>query len=55
MGVAIFTLVTHYSWVQAPGNDLSETGWNGVDWIHLSPGKDRWRAVVNTVMNFRVP
>jgi hypothetical protein len=26
----------------------------GVDWIHLVQDKDKWRAVVNTVMNLRV-
>jgi hypothetical protein len=27
----------------------------GVDWIDLAQDKDRWRALVNTVMNLRVP
>jgi hypothetical protein len=35
--------------------DLRETGWEGVDWIHLAQDMDQWRAVVNTVMNSRVP
>jgi hypothetical protein len=26
----------------------------GVEWIHLAEGRDRWRAVVNAVMNLRV-
>jgi hypothetical protein len=34
--------------------DLREIGWRSVDWIHLAQDRDRWRAVVNTVMNLRV-
>jgi len=34
---------------------LTEIGWEGVNWIHLAQGRDQWLAVVNTVMNFRVP
>jgi hypothetical protein len=32
--------------------DLGEIGWG--DWIHLAQDRDRWRAVVNAVMNLRV-
>jgi len=35
--------------------DLREIGWEVVDWIHVAQDRDRWRALVNTVMNFRVP
>jgi hypothetical protein len=35
--------------------DLWEIGFWDVDWIHLAQDRDRWRAVVNTVMNLRVP
>jgi hypothetical protein len=35
--------------------DLREIGFGDVDWIHLAQDRDRWRAVVNTVMNLRVP
>jgi hypothetical protein len=34
--------------------DLSDVGWGVVDWIVLIQNRDRWRAVVNTVMNLRV-
>jgi hypothetical protein len=35
--------------------DLREIGWDGMDWIDLARDRDQWRAVVNTVMNLRVP
>jgi hypothetical protein len=34
--------------------DLREIGWVSVDWIQLAQDRDRWRALVNTVMNLRV-
>jgi hypothetical protein len=35
--------------------DLREIGWSGMDWIDLAQDRDKWRALVNTVMNLRVP
>jgi hypothetical protein len=35
--------------------DLREIGWDGVDWVDLAQVRDQWRALVNTVMNLRVP
>jgi hypothetical protein len=35
--------------------DLRETGWDGMDWIDLAQDRDQWTALVNTVMNLRVP
>jgi hypothetical protein len=32
--------------------DFMEREWGGVDWIHLAQDRDKWRALVNTVMNF---
>jgi hypothetical protein len=34
---------------------LREIGWDGMDWIELAQDKDQWRALVNTVINLRVP
>jgi hypothetical protein len=35
--------------------DLQEIGFGNVDWIHWDQDGDRWRALVNMVMNLRVP
>jgi hypothetical protein len=42
-------------WVDNIMMDLLEIGWGGVDWIGLAQDRDKWRALVNTVMNLRVP
>jgi hypothetical protein len=35
--------------------DLREIGFGDVDWIHWAQDRARWRALVNTVINIRVP
>jgi hypothetical protein len=41
-------------WEDGIRMDLREIGWGSVDLIQLAQNRDRWRAVVNTVMNLRV-
>jgi hypothetical protein len=42
-------------WVDNIKMDLREIGWDGVDWIDLAQDRDQSRALVNTVINLRVP
>jgi hypothetical protein len=42
-------------WVDNIEMDLREIGWEGLDWIDLAQDRGQWRALVNTVMNLRVP
>jgi hypothetical protein len=42
-------------WVDIIKMDLREIGWDGMAWIKLAQDRDQWKALVNTVMNFRVP
>jgi hypothetical protein len=42
-------------WVDNMEMDLVDKGWCGVDWIGLAQDTERWRALMNAVMNIRVP
>jgi hypothetical protein len=42
-------------WVDNIKMDLVEVGWGDMDWIGLAQDRDKLRALVNAVMNLRVP
>jgi len=42
-------------WEDNINMDHQEVGCEGMDWIDLGQDRDRWRALVNAVMNLRVP
>jgi hypothetical protein len=42
-------------WVDNIKMDLREIKWDGIDWIDLAQDRDQWRALLNTVINIRVP
>jgi hypothetical protein len=42
-------------WVDNIKMDLREIGCDVMDWINLAQNRDQWRALVNAVMNLRVP
>jgi hypothetical protein len=42
-------------WVDNIKMDLREIEWDGKDWIDLAQDRDHWRALLNTLMNLRVP
>jgi hypothetical protein len=42
-------------WVVNIKMELKEIGWCGMDWMDLAQDRDQWRAIVNTVMNLRIP
>jgi hypothetical protein len=42
-------------WVDNIRMDLGEVAWGDVDWIGLAKDRNRWRALVNSVLNLRVP
>ena len=44
-----------YRWKDNIKMDLREVGWWDMDWINLGEDRDKWWALVNMVMNLRVP
>jgi hypothetical protein len=42
-------------WMDSIKLDLKEIGWDGMDLIDLAQDRDQWKALVDTVMNLRVP
>jgi hypothetical protein len=42
-------------WVDNITMDLREIGWGGMDWIDPAQDRNQWRALVNTIINLRVP
>jgi hypothetical protein len=42
-------------WVDNIMMDLGEVGWGDVDWIGLAQDRNRWRALVNSVLNLPAP
>jgi hypothetical protein len=42
-------------WVDNIRMDLGDVGWGDVDWIGLAKDRNRWGAVVNSVLNLRIP
>jgi hypothetical protein len=51
-GIGILGRPRH-RWVNNIKMYLGEIGWCDMDWIDLAQDRDKWRAIVNTVMNLR--
>jgi hypothetical protein len=47
--------IPRHRWEDNIRMDAREIGWKVVDWIHLAQDRNQWQALVNTVVNLRVP
>jgi hypothetical protein len=47
--------IARRKWIDNIKMDLGEVGWGYVDWNGLVKDRNRWRALVNSVLNLRVP
>jgi hypothetical protein len=47
--------ISRRSWTDNIKMNLRETSWDDMDWTDLAEDKERWRALVNTVMNIWIP
>jgi hypothetical protein len=43
------------SWVDNIKMDLRKIEWDGMDWIDLAQDRNQWTALVNAIINLRVP
>ena len=44
-----------YRWEDNVNMNLQVVAWRGMDWIYLDQDRNRWWALVNVIMNLRVP
>jgi hypothetical protein len=44
-----------HKWANDVKMCVTEMGWEGLNWMHLAQDRDKWQALVNTVMNLWVP
>jgi hypothetical protein len=47
--------IPSYRWVDNIKRNLGEIVWDVMDWIGLTQNKNKWRALVNSALNLRVP
>ena len=47
--------LARHRWEDSIKIDLPEVGWGVIDWIYLAHDRNRWRALLNAVVNLRLP